>query len=1010
MEEVDSILIYTLEQIGCDVNTNVAELSPLQIIKCVTRCLQLARPDMDIPAYDGATSMSGRYKVASQLAQLVTDLGYKEEIGCQSFLYPSEGDTRKLLIFMVEKLPRDIDSEVGDKIEVLLSKIAKEAESKEEDDFSSGIEVGGIRLPAAINVDALPKESMRFYASHLAELSFAKQREKFKHSTEVTSPTTPVAPPSVTDTDDDFGDPDEPEVEIVPEITKEVPVAKPRIKEKPKVAEKVIKPPIKEKPKLESTVNQEEAAAEELARNEQIRKAAEEAAEVAARTKALQENTKSKVKLAKQKDKAIHKLNQNISTLEDEVSRLRGRIEAREKDLDRQRKTHQLLSGSEDGLDKVKNAVDSQMEKLLNLANQWENHRQPLIDEIRHKRADSANKISETAKQREEIRSLKAVLKEMGQEAKEKVELYSQLMAEYEKMPKDLNRSAYTRRICEIIGNIKKQKREITKVITDTKAIQKDINTLSGRLDRTFAVADELIYKDAEKDKNVAQSYKLLVSIHSDFSRIIKTLEETGNSKRLARDLEDKVEAEKAKHFQCKLDRLQADLTQMKKENQILQATLRDPSIARANNDEYGLFKFKLVSTGSLCMPIPRTGTEHCLASPPAVTRDPHIYFKREIVEILQEDISDRSAMTETDKSKRPADSAFKQQRLAAWQPILTAGTVLPTFFVIGILFIPVGIGLLFFSDSVNEITKEYTHCIKAGTGSGTGKDEQKCSDVIANGTVTCECAPIQLEITEALKGKVYIYYALTNFYQNHRRYVKSRDDKQLLGQVGDHSAPVLPDEACNPFRFSTSQTQRKIIFPCGAIANSMFNDVILLYKDDSEIPLSGTGIAWETDKKYKFKNPSWWNEAKNNPNHPAWQTFVKPIAWKTDLWNLTDGIENEDFIVWMRTAALPNFRKLYRIVNHDAPSNIGIRDGLPPGNYTLKITYSFPVTSFQGTKSVVISTTALLGGKNPFLGISYIVVGAICLILGIVFLFIHINYGKSTWEMTHVDPRTPYN
>jgi hypothetical protein len=30
------------------------------------------------------------------------------------------------------------------------------------------------------------------------------------------------------------------------------------------------------------------------------------------------------------------------------------------------------------------------------------------------------------------------------------------------------------------------------------------------------------------------------------------------------------------------------------------------------------------------------------------------------------------------------ADSDFKQQRLPAWHPILTAGTVLPTFFVIG--------------------------------------------------------------------------------------------------------------------------------------------------------------------------------------------------------------------------------------------------------------------------------------------------------------------------------------
>lgn len=58
-------------------------------------------------------------------------------------------------------------------------------------------------------------------------------------------------------------------------------------------------------------------------------------------------------------------------------------------------------------------------------------------------------------------------------------------------------------------------------------------------------------------------------------------------------------------------------------------------------------------------------------------------------------------------------DSAFKQQRLPAWQPILTAGTVLPTFFVIGIAFIPVGIGLLYFSDEVKEKVVDYTDCNK---------------------------------------------------------------------------------------------------------------------------------------------------------------------------------------------------------------------------------------------------------------------------------------------------------
>ena len=58
-------------------------------------------------------------------------------------------------------------------------------------------------------------------------------------------------------------------------------------------------------------------------------------------------------------------------------------------------------------------------------------------------------------------------------------------------------------------------------------------------------------------------------------------------------------------------------------------------------------------------------------------------------------------------------------------------------------------------------------------------------------------------------------------------------------------------------------------------------------------------------------------------------------------------------------------------------------------------VSAAYPVKSFAGRKRIIISTTSLLGTKNPFLGIGYIVVGCVVLMLGIVFLVIHIKYGK---------------
>eukprot|EP00762_Andalucia_godoyi_P000556 ANDGO_05291.mRNA.1 ALA-interacting subunit 1 len=321
------------------------------------------------------------------------------------------------------------------------------------------------------------------------------------------------------------------------------------------------------------------------------------------------------------------------------------------------------------------------------------------------------------------------------------------------------------------------------------------------------------------------------------------------------------------------------------------------------------------------------------------------------------------------EQSKKPKDSAFRQQRLPAWMPVFSPRWVIATFFLVGIVFIPIGIAVLLTSNDIKEVSVEY---------------QQQCSSVRDRKQGNSSWAPcsvtLEFSVPEKMKQPVYLYYQLDNFYQNHRRYVQSRDDPQLRGDERSYSQI----ENCQPVRSvgdlsgDPSSSLDKIFSPCGLIAWSMFNDsftitqsgsasAICNTQDSANTPCTGSGVAWSSDKDVKFgaANSAYKYRAGGaNPFYPNEPTHALPSQ------------TNEDFMVWMRTAALPTFRKLYRIIKTDVDS----------GKYTLSITDNFPVQEFSGKKYMVLSTAAWIGGKNPFLGIAYLVVGSLSMLFGIVF------------------------
>ncbi|KAI9316999.1 CDC50/LEM3 family [Dichotomocladium elegans] len=352
-------------------------------------------------------------------------------------------------------------------------------------------------------------------------------------------------------------------------------------------------------------------------------------------------------------------------------------------------------------------------------------------------------------------------------------------------------------------------------------------------------------------------------------------------------------------------------------------------------------------------------------------------------------------------KSKKPANTAFKQQRLKAWQPLLTPKTVLPALFAMGIVFAPLGGFFFSESESVNEVVIDYTQCISQ-TATLVQLDENQYDYRFASANTTGIYVPsygltqattyltgqalppgevvnrctIQFSIPMELHGPIYLYYQLTNFYQNHRKYVKSLSYNQLNGETLTTSEA---EASCNPI----GTVDGKIYYPCGLIANSMFNDTftnLTLIRpgggtDDITYIMSEKGIAWHTDVTRYKKTSTPVSELAVPPN---WRKRY-PDGYTDE--NLFDPSQDEHFLVWMRTSWYPTFRKLYSKYEGDP---------LQPGTYQIQVDMNYDIAAYGGTKSIVLSGTSFLGDRNPFIGLAYIVMGCVCALLGLIFLGWH--------------------
>ncbi len=117
---------------------------------------------------------------------------------------------------------------------------------------------------------------------------------------------------------------------------------------------------------------------------------------------------------------------------------------------------------------------------------------------------------------------------------------------------------------------IAKQNKEIDKITSDIRDLQKTINLSSNTLSRADAITEELIFK-AASDKNdpvMVDIYRKLKQLRSSFESLVGTVSNIGATEKNARDLETKIEQERNRVSAQNFERIQNDLQAISQENQ----------------------------------------------------------------------------------------------------------------------------------------------------------------------------------------------------------------------------------------------------------------------------------------------------------------------------------------------------------------------------------------------------------------------------------------------------------
>ncbi|TKR79792.1 hypothetical protein L596_013959 [Steinernema carpocapsae] len=520
MNEVDGIVLRTLSGLECSFcedspPESLGQLGANEIIEGIVRCLWAIRDDFRsrLPICKLPLNMTARFRIASDVSDAVNELRKRNPIGYQMLLYGNVGEIRALFVDLLDLLH------------------ARE------------------RAPQAVISHKSPREValLRARDSLFSEKRYApvKGEKKIVNFEAGNATTRQKICWTLERNFGAMGGVSAAAVGICAARKKE----KPSLPPKPKIGPKPTIPP---KPDSLEPVSSPTPSTSEEQREEEERKR-----EIEVLVKQIDEK---KAEIAANR-KAVLTMRYAQARLEDDLSHNKDVLEATD------RRFAQLLADPQESLLKLRNFVDQSEEKRSDFDEKYQTARTGMIAEIQALKT-KCGVTTDIEEIKNEINDLDEKLLEMEDDMMGKERLKQKLLKEIEKIgDPGTSRSKYTKRIGEMLQNVKKQQDEILKTIGINEKLKREIGLLSGTLDRTFIVVKDHLEKHAAFDEQMQRAHKLLIRIHEKCALTAKTMEETGKVNRDIDDLNDQIELETQKSIDKHLENVINDLAEIRAEN-----------------------------------------------------------------------------------------------------------------------------------------------------------------------------------------------------------------------------------------------------------------------------------------------------------------------------------------------------------------------------------------------------------------------------------------------------------